>query len=197
MAAWGCGSQGRLRGHLVTTGALTANGSPSATGGEASALSAEAKSLATGDIPDNQTFLTFRDAGGGYSLVYPEGWAQRRGTGKVEFVEKNNLIRVIVRAGARPTAATVAGELDRERSEQPTLTHSSPSIITLTGVPVVKVNYATLSTPNPVTGKRIRLLVDRYVFARGGRVATLDLGTPVGVDNLDAYRRIVHSFRWL
>ena len=61
----------------------------------------------------------------------------------------------------------------------------------------MKVSYATLSRPNPVTGKRVRLLVDRYVYAHAGKLATLDLGTPSGVDNVDAYRMIAYSFRWL
>jgi hypothetical protein len=46
-----------------------------------------------------------------------------------------------------------------------------------------------------VTGKRVKLTVDRYVVAGGGRVATIDLGTPVGVDNVDAYKLMAESFR--
>ena len=41
----------------------------------------------------------------------------------------------------------------------------------------VKAIYDTESTPNPVTGKRVKLIVDRYAFASGGRVAVVDLGT--------------------
>ena len=48
-----------------------------------------------------------------------------------------------------------------------------------------------------MTGKRVELIVDRYELAGGGRVATVDLGTPVGVDNVDAYRMMIESFRWL
>jgi hypothetical protein len=47
-----------------------------------------------------------------------------------------------------------------------------------------------------VTGKRIELLVDRYVYGHQGQVAILDLATPRGVDNIDAYRRISRSWRW-
>jgi hypothetical protein len=55
----------------------------------------------------------------------------------------------------------------------------------------------TKSAPDPVTGKRVTLVVNRYVVARGSRVATVDLGTPRGVDNVDAYRMMIQSFRWL
>jgi hypothetical protein len=31
---------------------------------------------------------------------------------------------------------------------------------------------------------------------RRGRLAVVDLGTPKGVDNVDAYRLMIKSFRW-
>ena len=40
------------------------------------------------------------------------------------------------------------------------------------------------------------LTVDRYYLWHSGRRAVVDLGTPVGVDNVDAYRLIIESFRW-
>jgi hypothetical protein len=61
----------------------------------------------------------------------------------------------------------------------------------------VRAVYTTQSAPNPVTGKRVELIADRYVLAGpGGRVATVDLGTPKGVDNVDAYRMMIQSFTW-
>jgi hypothetical protein len=61
----------------------------------------------------------------------------------------------------------------------------------------VKAVYTTESAPNPVTGKRVTLIVDRYVLpGPGGRVASVDLGTPKGVDNVDAYRMMIESFSW-
>ena len=47
-----------------------------------------------------------------------------------------------------------------------------------------------------MTGQRPKMTVDRYVYFKGGKVATVDLATPVGVDNVDAYRMISESFRW-
>jgi hypothetical protein len=192
-----CGGGSGSHGNSSTTGTVTASGSTSGVGGGPSALSAEAQSLATGDIPDNQVFLTFRDPRSGYTLRYPEGWAQRGDRTGVTFVDKNNLIRLTLSRGVPPATASVLAELARERRQQPTLSYGSPSNTSIGGATVTKVSYTTLSRPNPVTGKRVRLLVDRYVFAHAGRVATLDLGTPSGVDNVDAYRMIAHSFRWL
>ena len=48
-----------------------------------------------------------------------------------------------------------------------------------------------------MTGKRLTITVDRYVYYANGKVATLDLATPVGVDNVDAYRMISESFKWM
>ena len=44
--------------------------------------------------------------------------------------------------------------------------------------------------------ERVTLTVDRYDLWKPGRRAVLDLGSPVGVDNVDAYRLISESFRW-
>ena len=68
--------------------------------------------------------------------------------------------------------------------------------VTLNGSQAVKVVYTTESAPNPVTGKRVKLIVDRYVVPGAGKHAVIDLGTPKGVDNVDAYRLMIESFRW-
>jgi hypothetical protein len=114
----------------------------------------------------------------------------------VTFRDKNNIVHVLISSGPPPTPSTVTAALGRERSRLPSLSVGSPTTLTIAGAPVVKVSYSTLSAPNPVTGKRVRLLVDRYAFSRSGKVAVVDLGTPQGVDNVDAYRMMSHSFRW-
>ena len=40
------------------------------------------------------------------------------------------------------------------------------------------------------------LVVDRYELGHAGSRATVDLATPSGVDNVDAYRMMISSFRW-
>lgn len=174
------------------SGSSKANG----TGGGATALSAEAQAAATGDIPDSQVFLTFRDADAGYSIVYPEGWAQS-GTGNdVRFQDKNNLVHITVRKAPPPSTASVTTELQSQRGKLPSLQLGAPTTLTIKGAPVVKISYSTLSPPNPVTGKQVQLIVDRYAYARSGKVATIDLGTAKGVDNVDAYKRMAQSFTW-
>ena len=173
----------------------TAGSGPST--GAAGVLSADARSAATGDIPDNQVFLVFSGAKAGWSMKYPEGWTRRGSGQEVTFSDKNNLVHVVVGASKAPTTSSVAVELRTLAAKEPALSFKAPVTIALPADPAaVKAVYTTQSAPNPVTGKRVTLIVDRYVLRRGTRVATVDLGTPHGVDNVDAYRMMIRSFRW-
>jgi hypothetical protein len=189
---------------LSVAAALAAGGcggdekkSTSRASGNAGALSAEAQSAATGDIPDNQVFLVLHNRLAGYSLKYPEGWTQI-GSGKdVTFKDKNNLVHVVVRPQASVSAKQASADLARLKLSNPSFVITSPpKQVTVKGMTMIKSGYSTRSKPNPVTGKRVILLVDRYQVAGKGKVATIDLGTPKGVDNVDAYRLISESIRW-
>jgi len=156
-------------------------------------LQAEANAAAAGDIPDNQAFLVFHNARAGYSMKYPGGWAQY-GSGKtVVFRDKNNIVRIDVGSGPTPTVATITQGLRRLTGAHVV---SAPQPMRVAGSRAYKVVYSTESAPNAVTGKRVTLIVDRYYLGRGSRRAVVDLGTPQGVDNVDAYRLMIESFRW-
>jgi hypothetical protein len=162
----------------------------------AGALKAEAASAATGDIPDNQVFLTYANGAGGYTIKYPEGWARSGSAATVTFKDKNNIVRVLVKQGAPPTIADVRQQVAVLRGVKIT---TPPTKVTIGGKPAIHVVYETESAKSPVTGKTVTLGVDRYYLWNGTKVAILDLGTPVApvlVDNVDAYRLIAQSFRW-
>jgi hypothetical protein len=160
------------------------------------ALQGEAGSAATGDIPDNQVFVTFRDVPAGYSMKYPEGWAQN-GTGRrVAFRDKNNVVRVVVQPGSPETVAGVRAEMAALTRAAPSLQFRAPARISIGRAPAIEVDYGTESSPNPVTNKRVKLTVNRFYLWHAGKRAVVDLGTPVGVDNVDAYRLMIQSFRW-
>jgi hypothetical protein len=202
-AVAGCGSSAPS--HSTTAGtpapspatsSAVSQSSSSATSSAPGALSADARSAATGDIPDNQVFLTFTSRSGGYAIKYPEGWTQSGSAGSATFRDKNNLVHVVVTRGGAATPAQVTTQLHQLARSQPSLHFASPHTVRVSAGPAVHVTYSTQSAPNQVTGKRVTLLVDRYELASGGRVAVIDLGTPRGVDNVDAYRMIINSFRW-
>jgi hypothetical protein len=192
LLAAGCGSSSKPS--AVPAATHTRSTAPSATTTVApgGALQAEANAAATGDIPDNQVFLVFRNSTSGYSMKYPEGWAQQGSGARVTFRDKNNIVRIVVARRARPTASSVRADLQRlgVRIER------APQSTNVGGRPAIKAVYSTESAPNPVTGKRVKLVVDRYYFWQAGRLAVVDLGTPAGVDNVDAYRLMSESFRW-
>lgn len=150
----------------ATTGTASPEGSGTPEAAPAgSEVPSEAESAATGDIPDNQTFLVFKNPSAGYSIRYPEGWARRGQGNDVTFREKANVIHIVVKPGTA-----------RQGGGKTTITRQS--------------------APDPVTGKRLPLTVDVYELEHRGKVAVLELSTPEGVDNVDAYRLISESFSW-
>jgi hypothetical protein len=193
LLAGGCG--GSSTNSAGSSSSSSAGGAGAPEGG--GALAADAKSAATGDIPDNQNFLTFSDLRLRVAMLYPEGWTVQPTPSEVSIKDKNNLVRISVSRGPMPTTASVQAQLAALKRANPTLTSGTPQMVTLKSGPAVRVTYTTASAPNPVTGKRVTLTVDRYELAHAGRVAVVDLGTPVGVDNVDAYKRMIGSFRWL
>jgi hypothetical protein len=197
-AAAGCGGSSHKAAPAVSTPAAASPApatSPSTTTQPSGpgALQAEANAAAAGDIPDNQVFLLFRNGRAGYAMKYPEGWAQQGSGNTVVFRDKNNLVRVVVDRGAAPTAASVRRDLSHLKGAR---VQAAPKAMNLPGSRALKVVYSTVSAANAVTGKRVTLVVDRYYLWRDGRRAVVDLGTPQGVDNVDAYRLMIESFRW-
>jgi hypothetical protein len=191
--AGGCGGSKRAA-QATSTGTTRSTGTTTAqTSSSPGALQAESQSAATGDIPDNQTFVVFTEPAAGYTIKYPEGWAQSGGGAHVVFRDKNNIIRIVVRNGGLPSPATVR----REVGALPGATLvKQPRQLKLPSGTSIKVVYSTRSAPNAVTGKRVTLVVDRYYLSHGAKQAIVDLGTPQGVDNVDAYRLMIESFRW-
>ncbi len=196
LMAAGCGSSASSSHGSSQASQGVGTSAAGASGSAAGALSADARSAATGDIPDNQVFLVFVDGPSGYSIKYPEGWTQSGSGRDVSFHDKNNVVHIVVSRGAAPTPASVTTQLQGLKRSNATLASSAPKVVALGASMSVKATYTTQSPADPVTGKRVTLIVDRYELGHGGRVAVVDLGTPKGVDNVDAYRKMIESFRW-
>jgi hypothetical protein len=197
LALAGCGSKhaapAMTRSAPAATTAAKAPAATTTAQAAPGALQAEARSAATGDVPDNQVFIVLRDRKAGYSMKYPEGWAVSGSGSTATIRDKNNIVRVVVQPGPLPTAAAARKAL--ATASGATL-RSAPRTVRLGGEPAVALVYTTRSAASAVTGKRVTLVVDRYYLAHAGKVAIVDLGTPEGVDNVDAYRLMIESFRW-
>ena len=198
-ALTGCGSGGSTStGAAPTTAAgttTTATGKTSC-GSSVSSGSSEAASTAAGDIPDNQNFLTFKSRAAGYSISYPEGWARSGSGNQVTFRDKSNTIAIHVTPGPAATPASVDKQVEQQAASDPCLSPGPAKTVTVGPNRAVKLTYTTKGAKSPVTGQQPKITVDRYVYSKGGQVATVDLSNPLGVDNVDAYRMISESFRW-
>lgn len=150
-----------------------------------------------GDIPDNQAFVTFQ--GPSFSVKVPEGWARSVTATTTSFTDKLNRIEVMPSTpSAAPTpqsvTSTVVPELNRS---VPRFAMGKISEVTRPAGKVVLVTYQGDSAQDPVTGKVIRDAFERYLFYRGGKQLTLTLVGPVNADNLDPWKLVSDSVRWL
>jgi hypothetical protein len=191
-----CGSKKAQAPATTTTapGATTTTAAATTTTGAATAgpgaLQAEVAATGAGDIPDNQVFVVY--SGKSFSMKFPEGWTQSGSGDTVTFRDKNNIVRIVIVSGSAPTVASIKQEIANLKGARPA---GAPTMLKLDGLPAAKVTYKTISAPNAVTGKRLTLTVDRYELAKTGKRAIVDLGSPVGVDNVDAYRMMIQSLR--
>ncbi len=152
---------------------------------------------AAGDIPDTQAFVAYTPAAGGFSVKVPEGWARTDDPGGVTFTDKFNSVRVTTAdAPAAPTVASAQAELPALRSTVANYEAGKVSAVSRTAGPGVLITYRADSTANAVTGKVIRLDVERYEFWKAAKLVVLTLSGPQGADNVDPWRTVTDSLGW-
>ena len=174
----------------TATASTTTTGKTTTAATSPGALQAEVAATGAGDIPDNQVFVAYR--GKSFTMKFPEGWTQSGNGNTVKFSDKNNIVRIVVASGTAPTTTSVRQELAGLRGAK---ISTAPTSLTIGGVTAIKAVYEATSAPNSVTGKSVTLTVDRYELANNGKRVTVDLGSPVGVDNVDAYRLMIQSLK--
>ena len=149
-----------------------------------------------GDIPDNAVFLTFHGTSPAFSIEYVEGWQVTPQPGGVVIRDKDSSETVALVAHQADVAAYVAStDLPALRAQagfglikQDTVRAGASSYIHLA--------FHLTSPPDAVTGKQVPLTVDRYYVPGSSDLAIVSLATPDGVDNVDAFRQMIASFRW-
>lgn len=142
-------------------------------------------------IPSNQSFSTYRNRKEGYSIRYPEGWTRRDSKSAVVFKKEANFIRIAVAKGKLPTPSKVKTQLKKfARKAKVEIEAETPKTIKFSGKRAVRVSFTQKL-------KKRKVEVKRYVLSRKGKRAIVDLGTPEGIDNESAYRKVIRSFNWL
>jgi hypothetical protein len=152
-----------------------------------------------GDIPDSQVFVKYTSATNGYEMQVPEGWARTEGDTQVSFADKLDSIGVGITPGdVAPTAQSVsATQAVAIQQTGRAVEIVSVKDVRLPAGPAVLLVYTSNSDPNLVTGKQYRMENTAFLLFKDGKVATLTLSAPSGSDNVDDWRLISRSFRWL
>jgi hypothetical protein len=150
---------------------------------------------AHGDIPDNAVFLTYRSAAWRFAIQYVEGWQVRTVTDGVTIRDKDSSETVSVVTLPPDLTAYVSGtDLPALRS-QPGFSLIKQNSVKVGSAVYPHLVYHGLADPDPVTGKQVPSTVDRF-YVPGPGLAIISLSTPDGVDNVDAFRQMITSFKW-
>jgi hypothetical protein len=151
-----------------------------------------------GDIPDTQVFVAYAPAGAGLAIKVPEGWSRTTGASDAKFTDKLNMIDVTwTAAPSAPTLAEVQTiEVAKLAASAPAFQLQTVKAVRLPAGDAFEIAYRENGEPNPVTGKRYRLDVLRFIFFQSGKVADLTLSSPVGADNVDPWNTVSRSFSW-
>ena len=154
--------------------------------------------LSPGDIPDNIAFVAYRPASGGFTVTTPEGWSRRNiATGAV-FTDKYNIIAIESFTGrTAPTPKSASAAVTTTMGKSKGFKLGTASTVRRNAGSAVLVTYLVNSAPNAVTGKALPVAVERYEFFRNGMSVVLTLSGAKGADNVDPWRIVTDSFRWV
>jgi hypothetical protein len=150
---------------------------------------------AAGDIPDNAVFLRFRGGSPAFSIQYVEGWQVTPQPDGVVIRDKDSSETVALVAPADPTSYVSSTDLPALQAQ------AGFKLVKQDTVKVGSATYVHLvvhlpAPPDPVTGKQVPSTVDRYYVPGPAGLAIISLSTPDGVDNVDAFRQMIQSFKW-
>jgi hypothetical protein len=185
----------------LAVGVAGCGGSSSSSGGGPQSTGPGAKAPEVsppGDIPDNQAYVRFAPASGGFTVKVPEGWSRSSSRGTTTFTDKLNAIRVETAGAPAPLTVRAARHV-----ELPKLARSVPGYrpgrvgtVTRRGGVAIRMTYLADAKPNPVTGKTGQDAVERYIFFHQGKDVILTLSGPKGADNVDPWKIVTDSVRW-
>lgn len=152
-----------------------------------------------GDIPDNQVYVPFTTPDHRFTVSVPEGWARSTAGNSALFTDKFNSVRVetTARPQAPTTGSATAEELPAIRTGSRGYVAGSVSTVARKAGNAVLITYQADSPPDPVTGKSVADSVERYEFWNNGEELVLTLSGPKGADNVDPWRTITDSVRWM
>jgi hypothetical protein len=143
--------------------------------------------------------VAYRSAAGHLLLKVPEGWSQNTAPASSTFTSNLNSITVAwMPMAAAPTVSSVGTTTVRAlQASTQVFRLQALRAVSLGGGAAVQITYQVNSPPNPVTGRQYRLVIERFELYHNGRGAVLSLSSAVGSDNVDPWRIVSQSFRWV
>ena len=150
----------------------------------------------SGDVPDNAVFLTYRGGNPAFSIQYVEGWQVGQQPDGVNVRDKDSSETVAIVAPQADVAGFVASTDLPALQAVPGFKLAKQDTVTVGGTSYVHLVYHVPAPPDPVTGKQVLSMVDRYYVPGPNGLAVVSFSTPDGVDNVDAFRQIFESFKW-
>lgn len=96
-----------------------------------------------------------------------------------------------------PTVASVtAVDVPAIAAKSSNFTFGKVSTVNRKGGSAVLATYQLDSAPNAVTGKSVRVAVERYEFWKNSTSVVVTLIGAVGADNVDPWKVVTDSFGW-
>jgi hypothetical protein len=158
-----------------------------------------AESNPPGDIPDTTVYVPYQSAAGHFQLRVPEGWSRSSTAFSSTFSSNLNSITAAWMTMATAPSVSTARSVTIPALRARTLAFGLQSVrsVPLAGGTAIEIVFQVNSSPNSVTGKQYRLVIERFELQRAGRGAVLSLSSAVGSDNVDPWRIVSESFRWM
>jgi hypothetical protein len=177
----------------------SATGAAATGGGTDTGAPAPQETNPPGDIPDNTAFVAYRPPSARYEIKVPEGWARTVTGDTASFTDKLNTVRVdSVAAASAPTVESArATEVPPIQATARRFALRKVETVARKAGPAVLITYQADSPVDPVTNKVVPDLVERYEFWKAGTEIVVTLSGPVNADNVDPWRTVTDSLRWL
>jgi hypothetical protein len=158
-----------------------------------------AESNPPGDIPDTTVYVPYQSAAGHFQLRVPEGWSRSTSASSSTFSSNLNSITAAWMPMAVTPSVSTARSVTIPALRAHTLGFRLQSVrsVPLAGGTAIEIVFQVNSSPSSVTGKQYRLVIERFELQRAGRGAVLSLSSAVGSDNVDPWRIVSESFRWV
>jgi hypothetical protein len=151
---------------------------------------------AKGDIPDNAIILSYTDATHGFSITYVEGWQVTPGPDGVVIRDKDSTETVQVVPAVTDVAGYITGTDLPALQALPGFKLDKQDTVKIGTQQYAHLLYHAPAAPDPVTGKQVASTIDRYYVPGTTGLAIVTLSTPDGVDNVDAFKSMIESFKW-